>query len=278
MPRKLFLSRRARAQGSRRMLAMAATVMQASWAMHRRSSGVLLSSGAADAAYAAAVGVGVDGAPPSPSPSPPFPPTPQVTHELALALLATALVLTAGLFSGLTLALMSMDAVELEVLRRSGSARQRARARAVAPVVADEHWLLVTLLAVNAGCMEALPLVLDRLCATPAAAVALSVTAVLLFGEILPQAVCSRYGLAIGARAAPLVRVTMLLTSPLSWPAGRLLDLVLGRDEHGAVFRRTQLKALVGMHAEGGGLGDLTGEEVAVICGALDLTSKTARR
>jgi metal transporter CNNM len=102
----------------------------------------------------------------------------------------------------------------------------------------------------------------------------------LLFGEILPQAVCSRYGLAIGAAAAPVVRATMLLTSPISWPVGRLLDLVLGKDEHGNVFRRTQLKALVGLHAAGSemGLGDLTGEEVAVICGALDLTSKNARR
>lgn len=199
--------------------------------------------------------------------------------RLLLSLVAAALVLLAGLVSGLTLALMSMDAVELEVLRRSGSPRQRRAADKVAPVVADEHWLLVTLLSVNAGCMEALPLVLDRV-VDPATAVALSVTAVLLFGEIVPQAVCSRHGLRVAALSAPLVRLMMLLTSPLSWPAGRLLDLVLGKDEGGAVFRRTQLKALVGLHAAGGelGLGDLTAGEVAVICGALDLTSKTARR
>jgi len=210
-----------------------------------------------------------------PAPAPSAPPA----DRLFLSLVATALVLLAGLVSGLTLALMSMDAVELEVLRRSGSPRQRRAAAAVAPVVADEHWLLVTLLAVNAACMEALPLVLDRV-VDPATAVALSVTAVLLFGEIAPQALCSRHGLRVAAAAAPLVRALMLATAPLSWPAGRLLDLVLGKDEHGATFRRTQLKALVGLHAAGGelGLGDLTGEEVAVICGALDLTSKTARR
>lgn len=49
---------------------------------------------------------------------------------------------------------------------------------------------------------QALPLFLDRL-ADPITAVLLSVTVVLVFGEIIPQAVCSRYGLKVrlGARA-----------------------------------------------------------------------------
>lgn len=284
MPRNLLLSGAAGGGGraqARRMLAASASVLHAGLAMqqqqHRRRLDLSVGVGGGGGGHAAPSPAPL---PPSPSP-PPGPPLPHPFNpdSLLLALLATGLVLLAGLVSGLTLALMSMDAVELEVLRRSGSATQRARAAAVAPVVSDEHWLLVTLLTVNAACMEALPLVLDRLM-DPATAVALSVTAVLLFGEIVPQAVCSRHGLAIGARAAPLVRLLMLATAPLSWPVGRLLDLVLGRDEHGAVFRRTQLKALVGLHAAGGelGLGDLTAEEVAVICGALDLTSKTARR
>jgi metal transporter CNNM len=45
------------------------------------------------------------------------------------------------------------------------------------------------------------------------------------------------------------------------------------------MFRRTQLKALVDLHGAAEGLGGtLTSDEVKVICGALDLTSKTARR
>ena len=50
--------------------------------------------------------------------------------------------------------------------------------------------MLVTLLFLNALCMEALPLFLDKL--LPAAvAVLVSVTAVLTFGEIVPQALCT---------------------------------------------------------------------------------------
>jgi CBS domain containing-hemolysin-like protein len=50
--------------------------------------------------------------------------------------------------------------------------------------------------------MEALPIFLDRLL-NPVAAVVISVTAILLFGEIIPQAVCKRYGLQVR-----LLRVT----------------------------------------------------------------------
>lgn len=55
------------------------------------------------------------------------------------------------------------------------------------PVVNNHHWLLVTLLLCNAIANEALPLFLDKL--VPAwLAVVLSVSFVLLFGEIIPSA------------------------------------------------------------------------------------------
>jgi hypothetical protein len=44
-----------------------------------------------------------------------------------------------------------------------------------------------------------------------------------------------------------------------------------------ALFRRAQLKALVGLHGSAEGLGgNLSLDEISIITGALDLTSKTA--
>jgi hypothetical protein len=44
-----------------------------------------------------------------------------------------------------------------------------------------------------------------------------------------------------------------------------------------AYFRRAQLKALVGLHSTDEGLGGtLSADEISIITGALDLTSKTA--
>ncbi len=46
--------------------------------------------------------------------------------------------------SGLTLGLMSMDIVELEVLRRSGSDVEARQAANIIPVVKDAHFLLAS--------------------------------------------------------------------------------------------------------------------------------------
>lgn len=187
------------------------------------------------------------------------------------------LVCIAGLMSGLTLGLMSLDHVELEVLKRTGSAEEKKYASIIMPVVKNQNLLLVTLLLCNACANEALPLFLDRL-ADPLTAVLVSVSVVLIFGEVLPQAICSRYGLMVGAYSSWFVSMLMTLTMPISLPIAKLLDILLG-PHHSALFRRAELKALVDVHADTAGFGGtLTAEEIHVIRGALDLTSKTATK
>ncbi|CAN1272284.1 DUF21 domain-containing protein At2g14520 [Linum perenne] len=123
--------------------------------------------------------------------------------------------------------------------------------------------------------METLPIFLDGL-VTAWGAILISVTLILLFGEIIPQAVCSRYGLAIGATVAPFVRVLVWICSPVAYPIGKLLDYLLGHG-HVALFRRAELKTLVNLHGnEAGKGGELTHDETTIIAGALELTEKTA--
>ncbi|CAM0870275.1 unnamed protein product [Alopecurus aequalis] len=184
------------------------------------------------------------------------------------------LVLFAGVMSGLTLGLMSLGLVGLEIMLRSGTTVEKAQAAAIFPVVQKQHQLLVTLLLCNACAMEALPLFLDRIF-NPVLAVILSVTFVLAFGEVIPQAICTRYGLVVGASFVWLVRILMFITYPISYPIGKLLDFALGHGES-ALFRRAQLKALVSIHSkEAGKGGELTHDETTIISGALDLTEKT---
>jgi len=141
----------------------------------------------------------------------------------------------------------------MQVLKRSGTEQERQCAKQIIPLVKNAHYLLVTLLLCNAAAMEALPIVLDHL-VHAITAVVISVTAVLFFGEIIPQAVCSKHGLLIGTYMAWPVRILMLLTFPISWPISKLLDFVLG-GEHSTLFRRSQLKALVSIHALDEGFG-----------------------
>lgn len=64
------------------------------------------------------------------SPSRPLPPGEKTFFLIA----SVALVLLAGLMSGLTLGLMSLDVVDLQVILRSGSEREKRYARKIAPV------------------------------------------------------------------------------------------------------------------------------------------------
>ncbi|XP_022963199.1 DUF21 domain-containing protein At2g14520-like isoform X1 [Cucurbita moschata] len=186
------------------------------------------------------------------------------------------LVLFAGMMSGLTLGLMSMSLVEIEVLAKSGKPSDRKHAAKILPVVRRQHLLLCTLLICNAAAMEALPIFLDSL-VTAWGAILISVTLILLFGEIIPQAVCSRYGLAIGAAVAPFVRLLVWICFPVAYPISKLLDFSLGK-EHKALFRRAELKTLVDFHGnEAGKGGELTRDETTIIGGALELTEKVAR-
>ena len=182
----------------------------------------------------------------------------------------------AGLMSGLTLGFMSLDEVDLEVMKRSGSTHQKQCAEKILPVIAKPHRLLVTLLVCNAIAAEALPICLDRL-TDPITAIVISVTVVLIFGEIIPQAACSAYGLEIGAQSSLFVQLLMFITSPLAIPIAWVLDKILGHRQT-ALFRRAELKALVDIHGEGQQFGgQLTTDEVRIIKGALDLTNKRAK-
>ncbi|KAI5083051.1 hypothetical protein GOP47_0002794 [Adiantum capillus-veneris] len=190
-------------------------------------------------------------------------------------LVIVGLVLFAGLMSGLTLGLMSLGRRDLEVLLKSGVDKDRKHAAKILPVVKNQHLLLCTLLVCNALAMEALPIFLDALISAWGA-ILISVTLILMFGEVIPQSVCSRYGLAIGATMAPVVRALVFICFPITYPISKLLDCLLGKDQV-ALFRRAELKTLVTMHGNEAGIGgELTHDETTIIAGALELTEKKA--
>jgi len=97
----------------------------------------------------------------------------------------------AGLVSGLTLALLSMDRLEIEILQEAGTQKEQKMARQILPLVRRRHLLLVTLVLANSAAVEAMPVVMETF-AHKAVTIIVSTTLVLIFGELLPQAVCSR--------------------------------------------------------------------------------------
>jgi len=190
---------------------------------------------------------------------------------------AALLLVFAAIFSGLTIALMAIDPMQLAVIRSSGTDSERLYASAIAPLLHDRHLLLVTLLIGNAVAAETLPVCLERI-ASSRTAVLLSVTLIIVFAEIIPQALFSKHKLQIGAFLARFVKFLTRLFYPAAFPIAKLLDFVLGKDNP-TIYRRAALKELTKAHLDTGTGrgGSLSKDEVRILQGTLDMADKTAR-
>jgi len=99
---------------------------------------------------------------------------------------------------------------------------------------------------------------------------------IVLFGEIGPQAACSRYALQIGAAATPLVWVFVVLMFPFAYPVSKVLDYLLG-GEVAAAYQRSELVSLIKLnvedaaHAKESGL---TANDGKLLTGALNYKEK----
>ncbi|GAQ07114.1 protein MAM3 [Aspergillus lentulus] len=206
-----------------------------------------------------------------------FDPKPVDDPQLWLYLgVAAALVLSGGAFAGLTIALMGQDEVYLQVIKSSGDKSERRNAASVLRLLKKgKHWVLVTLLLSNVITNETLPIILDRSLGGGWPAVLGSTALIVIFGEIVPQSICVRYGLPIGAWMAPCVLVLMYIMSPVAWPVAKLLDRLLGED-HGTIYKKAGLKTLVTLHKTLGEAGEqLNSDEVTIISAVLDLKEKS---
>lgn len=138
------------------------------------------------------------------------------------------LVLMSGLASGLIVGYLSIDTLMLELKIISGTDSEKKVAKKVMPILNKRHWLLVSLLILNTACMESLPLFLDKIF-VEYIAIIISVTLCLLFGEIIPQALCTGPSqVKIAASLSWLALFIMYITSPISYPLAWLLDVLFG--------------------------------------------------
>ncbi|XP_053203264.1 unextended protein-like [Panonychus citri] len=187
-------------------------------------------------------------------------------HIIAIIVL---LCLTA-LFAGLNLGLMSLDKNELQVVAIKGSDSERAHAKAIGPLRRRGNFLLCTILLSNVCINATVTVLIEELTSGPIAVIA-STLAITIFGDIVPQAICSRHGLAIGAKTIWIMYFFMLLTSPLSYPISKILDWCLG-EEIGAVYDREKLMEFIRVTKD---YNKLEPSEVNIISGALELKRKT---
>ncbi|KAM6986434.1 metal transporter CNNM4-like isoform 2-T2 [Aplochiton taeniatus] len=181
------------------------------------------------------------------------------------------LLMLSGIFSGLNLGLMALDPMELRIVQSCGTDKEKKYAGKIEPIRSKGNYLLCSLLLGNVLVNTTLTILLDDLIGSGMGAVVASTVGIVIFGEIIPQALCSRHGLAVGANTIILTKFFMLLTFPLSFPVSKLLDVLLGQ-EIGTVYNREKLVEMLKVTEP---YNDLVKEELNMIQGALELRNKT---
>ncbi|OQR82097.1 hypothetical protein ACHHYP_16381 [Achlya hypogyna] len=195
------------------------------------------------------------------------------TKYIISVLCVIGLVMLAGAMSGLTVGVLSLNRTHLSVLQSEGEPKLKLAAQRLLPVLHNHRLLLVTLVLMNALANEALPMFLNTLI-NPVASVVFSVTFVVLFGEIVPTALCTgERQLLIGAACVPFLRFLMRLTYPLTYPIALFLNRTVGDTAPETPYSRNELKALVALQAHPNGL---RAAEVSLIQGILELGNHTA--
>ncbi len=138
-----------------------------------------------------------------------------------------------GLFSGLTLGLMSLDVYELKRKIKLGN----NYAKQIYPLRKHGNLLLCTLLLGNVAVNSVLAIFLGSI--TTGVVAGITATGlIVIFGEILPQSLFSKYALKLGAKTTWLVYIFYYLLYPISKPLSMLLDSFIGGELPTAYSKR----------------------------------------
>ena len=189
---------------------------------------------------------------------------------IKLVFATVVLVGISAVCSGLNLSLMSLELADLRRKAKAGN----PRAKKVLPLRKNSHLSLASILLTNVAVISATSLVLNHRFNGLIAGVA-STLLIVVFGEIIPQAVFVRSALRVTAKLATVLRIMIIVTYPVSKPLQLLLDKLFGQEK-AHLHSRHELGMIISEHALDGA-SELDEDEVEIIRGALTLSEKRVR-
>jgi len=185
-------------------------------------------------------------------------------------LVIVVLIVASALFSGLTLGLMSLGVYELKRKKELGD----MRAARVYNIRRRGNLLLTTLLLGNVLVNTILSVFFGSI-ASGVIATIFATILIVIFGEIMPQAIISRHALKFGAMSSSFVRVLLWLFFPICFPIAWILDKLLG-EELRSVYSKQELIKVIEEH-EDSPHSDIDADEERVLKGALLFSGRRVR-
>jgi hypothetical protein len=104
-------------------------------------------------------------------------------------IVATVCTVISAFMAGLTVGLVGLDKMTLEI-NATLDPVWKLRAQKIQPVISKHHWMLSTLMLINAIVMETLPIYVDKM-VPELIAICICVFLELIAGEVIPMSICS---------------------------------------------------------------------------------------
>eukprot|EP01102_Stenamoeba_stenopodia_P003424 TRINITY_DN1341_c0_g1_i2.p1 TRINITY_DN1341_c0_g1~~TRINITY_DN1341_c0_g1_i2.p1 ORF type:complete len:260 (-),score=41.14 TRINITY_DN1341_c0_g1_i2:757-1536(-) len=174
-----------------------------------------------------------------------------------------------ALFSAMILGFMSNDLLSLEIILENGSDLSKKFASRVYPLRQRGTWVLCTLSIGSCAVNVLIVLILADLLKI-VLGVVVSTFLVVIICELIPQALCHHYALAVAYHTTPILYFFLVLLSPIAFPVGFILDLLFGK-EFFTLYSKEEFKEVVQLQLQ-----DATEEEREIMKGALSLATKQA--
>jgi len=195
--------------------------------------------------------------------------------ELGIISLTSVLVVLAGFISGLTLGFMGLDISQLEILKSVQTNDKETQkiasyASKIAPLRKSGNLLLCSLVLINVPLKTGVSILLAEL-TSGLVGFLLATGLILVFGEITPQAIFSRYGLNLCSKVVWLVKLLMNLVYLVAKPMSLTLDWALKEDK-GSVLNKDQMKAMFTLYSQ-----QLNQREIKMLTSTLDFPQKKAK-
>jgi metal transporter CNNM len=190
--------------------------------------------------------------------------------DIINCLIPVFLVSLSALFSGLTLGLFSISKTDLETEIKLNN----PYAKKVYEIRKNGNFLLCILLLGNVAVNAALAIFLNSLTNGIIASI-LATALIFFFGELLPQAVCYRYALAVGAKTVWFVKILMFLFYPIAKPISLVLDRTLGK-ERPTIYSKAKLQKIVEYHKDQKS-SSIDEDEERIVRGALSFSDKKVK-
>jgi metal transporter CNNM len=180
------------------------------------------------------------------------------------------LILASAVCSGLNIAVMSLDPADLKRKALLGN----SQAKRILPLRNRTHLILASILLTNVAAVSATSLVLNQRLTGWLAGV-LATLLIVVFGEVIPQALFSKNALYWSSLFAPLLRVMVTVTYIVSRPLESLLNKLFPKEQ-AKLQSRHELGLIMTEHLTSR-MSELDENEIEIVRGALTLSEKRIR-